>query len=465
MITSVSRLLIVAAATVCGAALAQPTPEPVPLEPEQRLLEQLDELRSEQGVNAEERIEPLRALAFLYQETGDHALAVVALREARQILRANRGLFSSTVGEALLLHQLVRSEKALGNGERVWNLQHDMIIIARQHLDDIRMLPIFLDLIDDRTERLEEFSTTDYRDLPPGLYVPCGTGVMPTPVNSGNRGAPVPVSDARNCEFGTWRTVVERLRGAVLRNYADAIAILIRNGDYASQELRDLEKQALSLPFERGFVSCSAGTFREILESELVDSCLDPVGGSGVGGWASLMRLVFYEVRSGAPAAARASAYAELGDWYLRAEHLTSGRKFSPADEVALSLYEQAFAELRQGDGASESMAEVFSPELPVTLPTYAPNPLASTESSRFIDVAFAITKYGESAQIEILDSSENATRAEKRDLVRLVEYASFRPRAVDGQLADSASVVVRYYLPQQPLLAPAFSSDTIERE
>ena len=104
------------------------------------------------------------------------------------------------------------------------------------------------------------------------------------------------------------------------------------------------------------------------------------------------MRLVFYEVRSGAPAAARASAFAELGDWYLRAAHLASGRKFSPANEIALRLYAQAFAELRQGDDAPESMAEIFSPELPVTLPTYAPNPLASTESSRFIDVAFAIT-------------------------------------------------------------------------
>ncbi len=460
MITSASRLLIVTAATVCGAALAQSTAEPAPIEPDQRLLEQLDELRSEQGSNAEGLIDPLRALALLYQEADEHALAVVALREARQILRANRGLFPATVDEALVLRQLVRSEKALRHGEQVWNLQHDMITIARLHLDDMRMLPIFLELIDDRTERLDEYSTTGFGDLPPGIYVPCGTGAMPAQLSRsetvrGKRSAPVPVSDARNCEYGTWRTVVERLRGAVLRNYADAIAVLIRNGDYASQELRDLEKQALSLPFERGFVSCSAGTFREILESELVDSCLDPVGGSSVGGWASLMRLVFYEVRSGAPAAARASAYAELGDWYLRTEHLASSGKSTGADEIALNLYEQAVVELRQGDDASESMAEMFSPELPVALPTYAPNPLASTESSRFIDVAFAITKYGESGEIEILDSSEDATRAEERDLVRLVQYGSFRPRAVDGELADSASVVVRYYLPENPLLAP----------
>jgi hypothetical protein len=401
-------------------------------------------VRAAEGSTAEGLIAPLRGLALLHQEAGEHVSAVIALQEARQIVRARHGLFSATVEEAELLRQQIQSEKALGNGERVWNLQYDLIIIARQHLDDMRMLPIFLELIDDRTERFEEFSTTAYGELPPGLYVPCGTGPS-TP------GEPAPVSDARNCEFGTWRPVVARLRGAVLRNYADAIAVLIRNGDYASQELRDLEREALRLvPFERRF-GCSIGTLDGFFESELVDTCLDPAHGA-VGGWDSLMRLVYYEVRSGAPAAARARAYAELGDWYVRAEHLTSRPKSSNADELALRLYERAVAELRQGDDAPASMAAIFSPELPVMLPTYAPNPLASTESSRFIDVAFAITKNGTAERLEILGTSADAIRGDQRDLIRLLTYASFRPRAVDGELADSAPVVFRYYVPENPV-------------
>lgn len=131
MITSASKLLIVAAAAASGAALAQPAREPVPIESERRLLGQLDELRTERGLNAEELIEPLRALALVYQEAGDHVQAVVALQGARQVVRASRGS-SATVDEALLLRQQIRSEKALGNGERVWNLQHDLAAIARQ---------------------------------------------------------------------------------------------------------------------------------------------------------------------------------------------------------------------------------------------------------------------------------------------------------------------------------------------
>jgi hypothetical protein len=245
--------------------------------------------------------------------------------------------------------------------------------------------------------------------------------------------------------------VITRLHGAVLRNYADAIAVLIRNGDYASQELHDLEKEALSLvPSGWGFSACSFKTLSEFLDSELVDGCLDTVNGWGVGGVSSLMRLAFYEVRSGAPAAARATAFAELGDWYVWALRVGTDRKFTSADEIALMLYARALSELRQGYDAGESMARIFSPDLPVVLPTYAPNPLASTQSSRFVDVAFAITKYGEAGEVEILGSSENATGTEERALVRLIKYASFRPRVVDGELADSAPAVVRYYLPEK---------------
>jgi hypothetical protein len=161
------------------------------------------------------------------------------------------------------------------------------------------------------------------------------------------------------------------------------------------------------------------------------------------------MRLVVYEIRSGAPAAARATAFAELADWHLWYAQ-NDNRPFNEIDELAFELYARAFAELGQSDDARESMVRIFSPELPVMLPTHAPNPLASTESSRYIEVAFAITKNGTAERIEILAGGDDATRAEEREVIRSLKYGSFRPRAVDGELADSAPVVLRYYLPEK---------------
>ncbi|HEY7672916.1 MAG TPA: hypothetical protein VIC71_11915 [Gammaproteobacteria bacterium] len=445
MIISIIRFLGIAAAS--GAALGQPAAEDVPVESEQRLLAQIEHVRAEQGSTAEGLIAPLRGLALLHQEAGEHTSAIIALQEARQIVRARHGLFSATVEEAELLRQQIRSEKALGTGDRAWGLQQELVTIAQQHYDDMRMLPIFVELIDDRTALLDEFRATDFAELRPGIYVPC------TPLG----GEQVVVMDARACPFGTWRLVVERLSREILQYYAEAIEVLVVNGDYASRELRDLEKEALRrAPFIRT-VSCRSGTIDQLLASELIGRCLEPIGHFGpitfgnVGGWATLMRLVVYEIRSGAPAAARANAFAELADWYLWYAQ-NDNRSFNEVDELALKLYARAFAELRLGDDARESMARIFSPELPVMLPTHAPNPLASTESSRYIEVAFAITKSGRAEQIEILAASEDATRREQRDLIRSLEYASFRPRAVDGELADSAPVVVRYYLPENPV-------------
>ena len=91
-----------------------------------------------------------------------------------------------------------------------------------------------------------------------------------------------------------------------------------------------------------------------------------------------------------------------------------------------------------------------------MTLPAYLPNPLASTKSPRHIDVAFAITRYGEPERVAIVDRSESATRMEEAELLRVIKHASFRPRAVGGELADAAPVVVRYYL---SATAPSFAN------
>jgi hypothetical protein len=441
MIRGTLKFLVVAAAIACGTALAQTAPR-FPIDPEKRLLEQIDLLRRDDGVTAEELIEPLRALALQYQEAGDHALAVVALQEARQVMRANYGLSSASVDDALVLHQEILSEKALGHHERVWTLQQDLLPIARQHLDDSRMLPVFLEIVDDRKEVLNEYSTTDFVKLPAGVFVPC----VPGP--EGIRGGRVVALDARNCPFGTRRIVLYRLDMEIRTAYAEAIEVLLRNRDYASEELRKLERQALGLVPFGAYFGCSTGSIDRFLEAELVGSCMDPVI-AGVGGWTSLMRLAYYEVRSGAPAAARANAFAQLGDWYLQIASADPRRYLdTEADDLARSLYERASAELKQ---ASESMAPIFSPDLPVTLPAYLPNPLASTTSPRHIDVAFTITRYGEPERIAIVDRSENTTRMEEAEVLRAIKHASFRPRAVGGELADAAPVVVRYYLSATP--------------
>jgi hypothetical protein len=152
----------------------------------------------------------------------------------------------SSVDEALLLRQQVRNEKALADRQRAWDHQQDMLTIARKHPDDIRTVPIFRDLADDRAEVLEKIRAGDY---PPELYLGCYYAET-RPRYDDPRGGQSPATGSDdNCRFGQRANVITKLREEILLNYADAIETIVKNGDYASRELRDLERHALGVDF------------------------------------------------------------------------------------------------------------------------------------------------------------------------------------------------------------------------
>ena len=378
----------------------------------------------------------------------------------------------SSVDEALLLRQQIRNEKALADPQRAWDHQQDMLAIARKHLDDARTVPIFRDLASDRSEVLEKVRIGK---VLPELFLGCYYGEARPRYDDPRGEQSPPLDSGDNCRFGTRDNIIAKLRDEILLYYADAIEVIVKNGDYASQDLRDLERQALGVEYFSPYLTlpsegnatlglthftgvqltCPNETLDQLLARNLLGDCLDPVIQSeghvvaNVGSWVSLVRLIDYEIRSGAPAADRASAFVELADWHLLSTP-ADRRHFEASTSRALEIYERAYREVQLAADGRAWTAQIFSPDLPVTLPTNEPNPFASAaadKASRFIDVSFAITKYGRGERIEILDTSKGATRSEERDLIRLIETTSFRPRFVDDKLAESAAVVLHYGL------------------
>jgi hypothetical protein len=479
-----TKLVVAAIATTAiPAGFAQSARDAASIDPVEQLVEQIAAIRAEKGPTPVDLIDPLHELALLYESDGDHALAIVALEEARHVTRVHQGL--SAAGEAVLLREQIRNEKALGNDERVWDLEQQMVTIARQHYDDVRMVPVFRELAEDRADALEQYRAGI---MPPEIYAGCYYVADSRPYHD-KRGTILPpahdpnaASDGIGCRSGQSHSVVNRLTAEVLEYYADAIETMLTEGDYASQELRDLEKQMFrtrqeareTSPSRRMYMIspsraiCWHGSrgirvwdLEELLALDLLDTCLEPVihdrgvpaiadGEVPVGAnraiWAHLVRSIAYEIRSDAPAAARASAIAELADWLL-ASTPRDRRRYEESDERALELYGRAYRELEQDP---EARTSIFSPQVPVVLPTYEPNPFtsaAAAEASRYIDVSFDITKHGWGERVEILATSRGATRVEERELIRSIESANFRPRFVDGELADAAPVVLRYHL------------------
>jgi hypothetical protein len=129
-------------------------------------------------------------------------------------------------------------------------------------------------------------------------------------------------------------------------------------------------------------------------------------------------------------------AFLRIADWDLL--HSQNAR--------ALGEYEQVYRLLAER-GARALIDDLFSPPMPVVLPAHRANPLATPEAAAYIDVAFEVTRFGESRNIEIRDATASATQADKDGLVNLIKSSRFRPRAHDDEPARASPVVVRYYL------------------
>ena len=146
---------------------------------------------------------------------------------------------------------------------------------------------------------------------------------------------------------------------------------------------------------------------------------------------------VFGDSADEASLRSRLEAYVQIADWDL----------LYSQNGVAFDQYARVH-ELLETTGIGEPLiAELFAPPIPIVLPTFQPNPLETQESSRYIDVTFEVTKYGESRRVEIAGATHDVSDAAKDDLVSLIKSARFRPRVTDGELGRASPVVVRYYL------------------
>jgi hypothetical protein len=438
---------------------------------EQEIAERVAQEEARSGSYSEGLIAPLSDLALLYQDRGDHDLAVAAITRVRQVVRANEGLHS--LEQIPLIQQMIANEEAIGRADSAWELEQDLLTLARRHPSDIRTVPVFRETAAKRMALLRQYLAGEF---PPQIVLGCYSG-WPRRTVSREAIEGRPTIETRTstptttgCNSGQKDGVIRAIVSDAQRNYADAIAVLLTNELYASDELRELElelvrtiemvraKDRYSLPAccttprldlepWRSWMDSMARLAEwelpqpvaepepeqseprdgepissRFYEGRCPDSCL---------GRQSLQRLLAYEIATSAPLKEQVEAFIRLADW---------GND--------LEGYERALTMLQEA-GAQTLIDEFFAPKTPVVLPTFLPNPLASdaTQAAGYIDVAFEISR-GQGRRVRILDTTTNATDADKTRLVQLIESSSFRPRVTDGEFARASPIVLRYYLP-----------------
>jgi hypothetical protein len=157
----------------------------------------------------------------------------------------------------------------------------------------------------------------------------------------------------------------------------------------------------------------------------------------------SLNSLLGYQTKNSEPLLTRIETLVQIADWDLVYSDTRDGK------ESALAQYGEALKLLKEEPVAQASIDRLFSPEIPIALPAFLPNPLITSDvaSTGHIDVAFEVDKYGRSRRFRILDRTNNSTVAAEKRLEQLIKRSHFRPKLINGQFADTAPIVVRYYL------------------
>lgn len=418
-----AALLVLLAA---GTAYPQDSPAPDLRDREKQLAERIDRAQAEGGENSPELIELLTDLGLVLEQQGDLTFAVEAFERARDVTRVNYGF--STLDEAQLLRHLMRTEDTRGNAPRAWKLEQEILDLAAQNPKDVRSARIFAEVADNRMRILERYRTGN---APPQIVLGCYYAKIPSlyQVLIGNADAPRTPPRFDSCTNGARSVVVLALLMEARIYEAAAVDVMLESGGYSSDELGD-------------FVG---GVLRKTeMLRKLIPQYNDPFVAEFLG------RLAEYEPADALSLHRHAEVLVHLADASLLRAH--DVHRYTGLEPV-LAQYEQAFEELEQSGAGPAAIEAAFSPQIPLVLPALERNPLASDDgqsANGYIDVAFTITRFGEAADVRIVAATPDASRSAQKDLVRLIETSSFRPRVVAGRVADSTPVTLRYYPPRE---------------
>lgn len=414
-------MLVVASAPF--ASLTRAASDPYESDSYIDILEQIETAEAQGGLNSPELIEPLTAAGQFHQEQDEHHSAFAAFARARAVLRVNHGF--STLQEVLLLRQMTESLYLSGDVADAWEFEQNMLRLAQDHVGDIGTFAVYRDVVARRSEVLSRYRAGGFPDE---MVLGCYYSRSPRfrTMMAGDSRVVAPAAPNTSCTAGSRSAALESLLREIRQYQGLAIEALVRNDLHVSDELEQLVFDIVRNSEELQSLQPSGD--RELLP------ILNRVFTNTPGDTASMLRLT--------------ELFVHIADFNLRRMHRS--RSYSDYEHIR-DQYTLALARLDWLGVEQASIDEIFSPTVPVMLPAFEPNALADVAGDRpsgdFIDVAFDITRYGKAEHVRIFDTTGNPSRTEVRNLLRLIEGSSFRPRMVDNQFPDRTRVFARYVI------------------
>jgi tetratricopeptide (TPR) repeat protein len=359
------------------------------------------------GPRSTSLIKGFDALAALYEEIGEHVLAIDALDHALDVTRINKGLYS--LDQAPLLERMIAGSDAVKDYAQAASFEAQLLELVARNPDDPRVASILGSLAD---RRMDSFHRLLEEGTPPQLTISIGSGIGPP------LGEPPPPTGRYAALASLWKA---------RRLYIQALTAAVENGGSRIADLFELEEKVLA--------TYTLEVSKPELEPALRASRKQAVCETGEEAFEThAVNASKFE-----SPAAEAAALLRLGDWRLLCSN--NGR--------ARQTYREAHELLLDEDVPESTVARLLSPDVPKALPaSSAPREPADTAErhSGYVDVSFVIGRYGNSRKVEILDKSASTSKEIEKRVKSYIAQHRFRPRFVDGQLARADRVRMRYY-------------------
>ncbi len=384
------------------------------------ITEQLDTIHAEEvsnGTSSKDLAPELLSLAVLYQQRGDHILAIPALERARQIIRYNEGLYS--LDQVPMVERTLASRDALHEGSGQPVEEDTLLELARRNPGDARVADIYYELANRHVGTVERYLTDpSQQELAVTLNV---DGLAPHR-ESPEETALSTLDDARD-------------------NYADAIRSVVRHRSPDGPSLNDVEAGLVrSYYIEAQNVGklspLAAQTSSRLGKPRYQEGIRAALHERGV---ESYWRRMRFSVKADRPDREIAAEQLELGDWHLLFDD----------NELAFATYRNARLLLERDGASPEELQRFFSPTSPTVLPTFVSAFVPADQAGAYrgyIDVAITLNGVGKSTRFDVTGKSAGTPEEVVHRLKHYVAESRFRPRFEGDGWAPEDHVAMRYY-------------------
>ncbi len=402
---------------------------------------------AEEGPYSDQLTQDLMAAGQIYQQLGEHELALDFLTRAQNISRANHGI--EDIDQAPVMEAMSVSHLALEQFTQADAVQDGLLYLHQKAYGDTSPA------VAPALRRLGDWNLDAFLTRSNIMLNIKRINMQNFFGNTGyNAARRIADTGAYSEPDNPMNTPLFKLYLAQV-NFQNAINLLLQAKDYANPELLELERKLVTtlflhthqenIVYEPDFylnrTQTATSTRVDMSTQNLLNSVdYDP-------GVESLQRSLTYIVNNEQRTPEQvARAMLEAGDWELL---FVRSRR-------AEEKYEEAYRFFDANPEMTATINNLAYPELPVVLPVFLPAPNSREKLDiqpdeevnyfGYFDVSFSIGKNGKARRVDFLGQGGEVTRNMEIRLGDYLKNLVFRPRYKDGE-HDSEALRLRYYV------------------